>query len=86
MSIKGKLIFNRSVVAQEIKFYLIMVTPLLCSKLYDYCIKNNLLYEDFDITKVRYSNTFIRNKNISRSELEGIRKSVWEKHFGQNAK
>lgn len=67
------------------KFYLIMVTPLPGSKLYDYCIKNNLLYEDFDITKVRYANTFIKNNNISRSELEGIRKSVWEKHFGENS-
>jgi len=65
------------------KFYLIMVTPLPGSKLYDYCKKNDLLYEDFDITKVRYANTFIKNKNISRSELEGIRKSVWEKHFGE---
>ncbi|MCL5062023.1 MAG: B12-binding domain-containing radical SAM protein [Nitrospirae bacterium] len=64
------------------KFYLIMVTPLPGSKLYDYCKKNDLLHEDFDITKVRYANTFIKNSNISRSELEGIRKSVWEKHFG----
>ncbi len=65
-------------------FYLIMVTPLPGSKLYDYCKKNDLLYEDFDITKVRYANTFIKNSNISRSELEGIRKSVWEKHFSDN--
>lgn len=68
------------------KFYLIMVTPLPGSKLYEHCINNDLLYEDFDITKVRYSNTFIKNENISRQELEGIRKNVWEKHFGINAK
>ena len=63
-------------------FYLIMVTPLPGSELYDYCVKNDLLYSDFDITKVRFSNTFIKNENISRHELEGIRKTVWEKHFG----
>ena len=44
--------------------------------------KNDLLYPDFDVTKVRYANTFIKNENISRAELEGIRKAVWEKHFG----
>ncbi|OGZ63354.1 MAG: hypothetical protein A2812_01260 [Candidatus Staskawiczbacteria bacterium RIFCSPHIGHO2_01_FULL_36_16] len=64
------------------KFYLAMVTPLPGSRMYDYCKKNDLLYPDFDVTKVRYANTFIKNENISRAELEGIRKSVWEKRFG----
>ena len=64
------------------KFYLAMVTPLPGSRMYSYCKENNLLHDDFDVTKVRYANTFIKNENISRAELEGIRKSVWEKRFG----
>ena len=52
------------------KFYLIMVTPLPGSKLYDYCKKNNLLYEDFDITKVRYSNTFIKKRIYQGQNLK----------------
>ena len=63
------------------KIYLIMLNPLPGSQLYEDCIKNNLLYDDFDVTKIRYSNTFIKNKNISRKELEGIRKKVWRDYM-----
>lgn len=60
-----------------------MVTPLPGSQLYDYCIKNNLLYDDFDVTKLRYSNTFIKNENISREQLESIRKKVWRDYMSK---
>lgn len=65
------------------RIYLIMVTPLPGSQLYSYCIENNLLYGDFDMTKIRYSNTFIKNRNISREELEGIRKNVWREYMSK---
>jgi anaerobic magnesium-protoporphyrin IX monomethyl ester cyclase len=65
------------------RLYLIMVTPLPGSGLYDYCLKNNLLYDDFDVAKLRYSNTFIKNPNISRAELEGIRRTVWEEYMSK---
>ena len=63
------------------RIYLIMLTPLPGSELYDYCIENNLLYEDFDPTEIHYSNTFIKNPNISRKELEDIRKNVWREYM-----
>ena len=44
-------------------------------------IENNLLYEDFDPTEIHYSNTFIKNPNISRKELEDIRKNVWREYM-----
>jgi len=65
------------------RIYLIMMTPLPGSQMYDHCVKNNLLYEDFDITKLRYSNTFIKNEHISRAELEGIRKNVWKEYMSK---
>ena len=60
-----------------------MVTPLPGSPFYDDCIKNNLLYDDFDVTKLRYSNTFIKNSNISREQLEGIRRDVWRDYMSK---
>lgn len=65
------------------RIYLIMVTPLPGSPFYDDCIKNNLLYDDFDVTKLRYSNTFIKNSNISREQLEGIRRDVWRDYMSK---
>jgi anaerobic magnesium-protoporphyrin IX monomethyl ester cyclase len=65
------------------RLYLIMVTPLPGSGLYDYCRKNDLLYDDFDVAKLRYSNTFIKNENITRAELEGIRRTVWEEYMSK---
>jgi radical SAM superfamily enzyme YgiQ (UPF0313 family) len=65
------------------RIYLVMVTPLPGSRLYDHCVQNNLLYDDFDITKVRYSNTFIKNPNISRQKLEGIRRDVWHEYMSK---
>ncbi len=65
------------------KIYLIMLTPLPSSQLYDYCVDNDLLYDDFDVTKLRYSNTFIKNPNISRKELESIRTNVWREYMSK---
>ena len=63
------------------KIHLIMLTPIPGSQLYEDCIKNNLLYDDFDVEKLRYTNTFIKNTNISREELERLRVDVWRKYM-----
>ena len=52
--------------------YLIMVTPFPGTPLYTYCLKNDLLYDDYDVSNIRYSHTFIKNPNISREELEKV--------------
>ncbi len=63
--------------------YLMMVTPLPGTPLYTYCLENDLLYDDYDVTAVRYSNTFIKNPYISREELESIRRSVWKDYMSK---
>lgn len=65
------------------RIYFPMLTPLPGSRLYDRCLENDLLYDDFDVTKTRYSNTFIKNPNISREELEGIRRDVWREYMSK---
>ncbi len=65
------------------RIYLIMVNPLPGSRIYTYCLDNNLLYDDFDVTKIRYSTTYIKNNNISREELHRIRKNVWHDYMGK---
>ena len=61
--------------------HLIMLAPIPGSGLYEYCVRNDLLYDDFDPTKIRYCTTYIKNPNMSREELEGIRKSVWTEYM-----
>ena len=66
------------------KIHLIMLTPIPGSQLYNDCIENDLLYNDFDVTKLRYTNTFIKNKNINRQELEDLRVSVWREYMSKH--
>ena len=65
------------------RILLIMVTPLPGSRLYKHCVENNLLYDDFDVAKLRYSNTFIKNRHISREQLEGIRRDAWREYMSE---
>jgi len=63
--------------------YFEMVAVLPGTPLYNYCLENNLLYDDYDVTAIRYSNTFIKNPYISREELEGIRRNVWKDYMSK---
>ncbi|MDD5006608.1 MAG: radical SAM protein [Candidatus Omnitrophica bacterium] len=65
------------------KIHLIMLTPIPGSNLYDNCIKNDLLYDDFDVEKLRYTNSFVKNKNISRREIEDIRVNFWRGYMAK---
>lgn len=65
------------------KIHIGMVTPIPATKLYENCIKNSLLYDDYDFTKLRYCNTFIKNDNIPREKLESIRKEVWKEYMSK---
>jgi len=62
---------------------LMMVTPLPGAPLYTYCLENDLLYDDYDVTRSRYSSTFIKNPYISREELESIRRNVWKDYMSK---
>lgn len=67
------------------KISLQILTPVPGSALYAYCLENNLFHDDFDVTNISFVKTFIKNKNISREELEKIRKDVWEKYMSKKA-
>jgi len=63
--------------------HFIMLTPIPGSRLYDHCVQNDLLYEDFDVAQLRYSNTFIKNPNVPREVVEDLRKSVWKEYMSK---
>jgi magnesium-protoporphyrin IX monomethyl ester (oxidative) cyclase len=58
-------------------FYFSVVTPLPGTPLYDECVRRDLLYDDFDVNNIRYSVANIKLPDMSREELEGLRRSVW---------
>ncbi len=58
-------------------FYLSLCTPLPGTPLYDECLRRGLLYDDFDVNNLRYSVANIKLPDISREELESIRRNVW---------
>ncbi|MBI3321945.1 MAG: cobalamin B12-binding domain-containing protein, partial [Candidatus Omnitrophica bacterium] len=64
-------------------FYISICTPLPGTPLYDECVRRGLLYEDFDVNDLRYSIANIKLPDVSREELEEIRRNVWL-HYKQN--
>lgn len=66
-------------------FYFSVVTPLPGTPLYDECVRRDLLYDDFDVNNIRYSVANIKLPDMSREELEGIRRSVWLEKKSQMA-
>lgn len=61
-------------------FALSVVSPLPGTPLYDQCLSEGLLTEDFDINDVRYSVSNIKLPDISADELEDIRRRYWADH------
>ncbi len=61
-------------------FYISLCTPLPGTPLYDQCVRRGLLHDDFDPNDVRYSVANIKLPDISREELESIRRDVWLKY------
>lgn len=61
-------------------FALSVVSPLPGTPLYDQCVSEKLLIDDFDVNDIRYSVSHIRLPDISPDELENIRRSYWAEH------
>ncbi|MBI1916533.1 MAG: B12-binding domain-containing radical SAM protein [Planctomycetes bacterium] len=58
-------------------FYISLCTPLPGTPLYDECVQKGLLEDDFDVDNLRYSVANIKLHDVSRAELESIRRNVW---------
>lgn len=63
-------------------FYISLCTPLPGTPLYDDCVRRGLLYEDFDVNDLRYSIANIKLPDVTREELEAIRRNVWLQYKG----
>jgi radical SAM superfamily enzyme YgiQ (UPF0313 family) len=63
--------------------YFPIVTPLPGSPFYKYCLEEGLLVDDYDVNAPRFTTSYIKNPNISRQELETIRKNVWREYMSK---
>jgi magnesium-protoporphyrin IX monomethyl ester (oxidative) cyclase len=63
-------------------FYISLCTPLPGTPLYDECVRRGLLYQDFDVNNLRYSVANIKLPDVSRDELESMRRDVWLQYKG----
>lgn len=61
-------------------FALSIVTPLPGTPLYDECVENNLLYEEFEPDDIRYSISAIKNEFMDAREIEQVRRQTWLEH------
>lgn len=57
--------------------YFFCAQPMFSTDLYDKCIKEDILVDDFDFTNTRYSIANIKSKYFTPVELEDIRRTAW---------
>lgn len=74
-------------------FYISVVTPLPGTPLFDQCIKDGMLVEDFDVNNLRYSYSNIVLPDATNDMIERIRRETWlemkeqrKRHLGTLAK
>lgn len=60
-----------------------IVNPLPGTGLWDVCVQENLLADDFDIAQIRWSQENIQLKDIPRGYLARRRREVWEDYMKQ---
>ncbi|HPG29966.1 MAG TPA: radical SAM protein [bacterium] len=60
-----------------------IVNPLPGTGLYQYCVKNNILYEDFDPYNLKWSIENIKLEGVERGYLAKKRREVWLKYMNE---
>ena len=58
-----------------------ILTPLAGSQFYDYCVENNLLYENFNFEESTISIPSVKFDHISGEELVQMRQEVWRTYM-----
>jgi magnesium-protoporphyrin IX monomethyl ester (oxidative) cyclase len=58
-------------------FYISVVTPLPGTPLFDQCIEEGIMVEDFDVNNLRYSYSNIKLPDATNDMIERIRRETW---------
>ncbi len=58
-----------------------LVNPLPGTPLYDECVDENLLHDDFDVQNIRWSNENIKFDEVDRGYISRRRREVWESYM-----